>query len=126
MQEKEIIKTAQKIEKAGGRLYLVGGAIRDDLLGKKTHDEDYCVTGITAEKFQKTGFCPSRCAKSKICGWKSATKDQNRILSVLQVNQQSSLNPLIIRAPFGVRILCFYIIFVFCNRGAASAIRRRS
>ena len=53
MQEKEIIKTAQKIEKAGGRLYLVGGAIRDDLLGKKTHDEDYCVTGITAEQFQK-------------------------------------------------------------------------
>lgn len=53
MQEKEIIKTAQKIEKAGGRLYLVGGAIRDDLLGKKTHDEDYCVTGMTAEKFQK-------------------------------------------------------------------------
>ena len=54
MQENEIIKIAQKIEKAGGRLYLVGGAIRDDLLGKKTHDEDYCVTGITAEKFQKT------------------------------------------------------------------------
>ena len=53
MQEKEIIKIAQKIEKAGGRLYLVGGAVRDDLLGKKTHDEDYCVTGITAEQFQK-------------------------------------------------------------------------
>ena len=53
MQENEIIKIAQKIEKAGGRLYLVGGAIRDDLLGKKTHDEDYCVTGITAEKFEK-------------------------------------------------------------------------
>ena len=53
MQEKEIIKIAQKIEKAKGRLYLVGGAIRDDLLGKKTHDEDYCVTGMTAEKFQK-------------------------------------------------------------------------
>lgn len=53
MQEKEIIKIAQKIEKARGRLYLVGGAIRDDLLGKKTHDEDYCVTGMTAEKFQK-------------------------------------------------------------------------
>ena len=53
MQENEIIKIAQKIEKAGGRLYLVGGAIRDDLLGKKTHDEDYCVTGITAEKFEE-------------------------------------------------------------------------
>lgn len=53
MQEREILEIAQKIEKVGGRLYLVGGAIRDDLLGKKTHDEDYCVTGITAEQFQK-------------------------------------------------------------------------
>ena len=50
----EEIKTiAKKIEQAGGRLYLVGGAVRDDLLGKKTHDKDFCVTGITAEEFQK-------------------------------------------------------------------------
>lgn len=44
---------ANKIKEAGGNLYLVGGAIRDELLGKATHDEDYCVTGITAEKFQE-------------------------------------------------------------------------
>lgn len=44
---------AEKIEQAGGRLYLVGGAVRDELLGKTTHDEDYCVTGLTAEQFQK-------------------------------------------------------------------------
>ena len=48
------IKTiANKIKQAGGNLYLVGGAVRDELLGKTTHDEDYCVTGITAEKFQE-------------------------------------------------------------------------
>lgn len=44
---------ANKIKQAGGNLYLVGGAVRDELLGKKTHDKDYCVTGITAEKFQE-------------------------------------------------------------------------
>ena len=49
----EIKSIAQKINKAGGKLYLVGGAVRDELLGKITHDEDYCVTGITAEQFQK-------------------------------------------------------------------------
>ena len=50
----EDIKTiANKISKEGGKLYLVGGAVRDSLLGKATHDEDYCVTGITFEKFQE-------------------------------------------------------------------------
>jgi len=50
----EDIKTiANKISKEGGKLYLVGGAVRDNLLGKVTHDEDYCVTGITFEKFQE-------------------------------------------------------------------------
>lgn len=50
----EDIKTiANKIKQEGGRLYLVGGAVRDSLLGKETHDEDYCVTGISYEKFQK-------------------------------------------------------------------------
>lgn len=44
---------ANKIKQAGGELYLVGGAVRDGLLGKSTHDEDYCVTGITPEKFLK-------------------------------------------------------------------------
>ena len=53
MQENEIIKIAKKLEKTGGKLYLVGGAVRDKLLGKSIHDEDYCVTGITADKFKK-------------------------------------------------------------------------
>ena len=49
MSEIEII--ANKIKNAGGRLYLVGGAVRDEILGKEIHDEDYCVTGI--KDFQK-------------------------------------------------------------------------
>ena len=49
----EKIKTiAEKIKEAGGKLYLVGGALRDNLLGKETHDEDYCVTGLSYEKFK--------------------------------------------------------------------------
>ena len=51
MQDIKLI--ANKIKQAGGNLYLVGGAVRDELLGKTTHDRDYCVTGITAEEFQK-------------------------------------------------------------------------
>jgi len=46
-----ILEIAKKIEQAGGRLYLVGGAVRDKLLGKNNKDEDYCVTGITKEVF---------------------------------------------------------------------------
>lgn len=50
MKEKEI---AEKIEKAGGELYLVGGAVRDRIIGKPNYDKDYCVVGITAQKFKE-------------------------------------------------------------------------
>lgn len=43
---------ANKIANAGGRLYLVGGAVRDELLGKTTHDEDYCITGLSSSEFK--------------------------------------------------------------------------
>ena len=43
---------AQKIKQAGGNLYLVGGAIRNQLLNLPVTDEDYCVTGLTKEQFQ--------------------------------------------------------------------------
>lgn len=49
----DIIQIAKTIEKAGGRLYLVGGAVRDEILKREIHDKDYCVTGITKEEFQK-------------------------------------------------------------------------
>ena len=47
------LEIAKKIETAGGRLYLVGGAVRDKILGRNNSDEDYCVTGITSLEFQK-------------------------------------------------------------------------
>lgn len=49
----EIKEMAEKIEEAGGRLYLVGGAVRDHLLGRENHDEDYCVVGIEEKEFQE-------------------------------------------------------------------------
>ena len=51
--QNNIIEIAKKIDANGGKLYLVGGAIRDELLRIENHDEDYCVTGITFEEFKK-------------------------------------------------------------------------
>lgn len=48
-----ILDIAKKINNAGGRLYLVGGALRDEIMGKEKHDEDYCVTGLTSKEFLK-------------------------------------------------------------------------
>ena len=42
---------AKKIANAGGRLYLVGGALRDEILGRKISDKDYCVVGLIKEQF---------------------------------------------------------------------------
>ena len=47
----EIEKIARIIEQNGGRLYLVGGAVRDSLLNRPIYDEDYCVVGIEKNKF---------------------------------------------------------------------------
>lgn len=47
-----MLEIAQKIKQAGGTLYLVGGAIRNRLLSIPVTDKDYCVTGLTKEKFQ--------------------------------------------------------------------------
>lgn len=48
---KSIIEIANIINEHGGCLYLVGGAVRDELLGIKNYDEDYCVTGISHDEF---------------------------------------------------------------------------
>lgn len=48
-----MIEIAKKIENIGGKLYLVGGAIRDKYLKRKVTDEDYCVTGINQADFEK-------------------------------------------------------------------------
>lgn len=49
----QIIDIAKKIEKAGGKLFLVGGAIRDRFLSIKNSDEDYCVVGLDEDDFKK-------------------------------------------------------------------------
>ena len=49
---KKIEEIAKIIEKNGGRLYLVGGAIRDKLMGIEPQDKDYCITGFNQEKFK--------------------------------------------------------------------------
>lgn len=50
---KEILEIAQTIENQGGRLYLVGGALRNKLLNRQVKDEDYCVVGITSKQFKE-------------------------------------------------------------------------
>lgn len=45
------IEIAEKIKQAGGNLYIVGGAVRDEIIGKQGKDEDYCITGISKEDF---------------------------------------------------------------------------
>lgn len=38
------------------KIYLVGGAVRDKLLGKEPHDKDYVVVGSTVEEMLSLGF----------------------------------------------------------------------
>lgn len=49
----DILKIANIIKENGGRLYLVGGAIRDKLLNRDNFDEDYCVVGLESDEFIK-------------------------------------------------------------------------
>lgn len=49
----DILEIANKIKENDGNLYLVGGAVRDKLIGKEVHDEDYCVTGLNSKDFEK-------------------------------------------------------------------------
>lgn len=46
------VEIAKKIEQEKGRLYLVGGAVRDGFLGKPIQDRDYCIIGMDPNKFQ--------------------------------------------------------------------------
>ena len=51
--DKSIGKIANIIKEKGGTLYLVGGAVRDELMGIKSIDEDYCVVGLSHDDFIK-------------------------------------------------------------------------
>jgi len=42
---------AKKIDRLGGKAYLVGGAVRDKFRGVEAHDRDYCVTGVDENTF---------------------------------------------------------------------------
>ncbi len=44
---------ATKIFNAGGRAYLVGGAVRDKYRNIPAHDRDYCITGFTEKIFEE-------------------------------------------------------------------------
>jgi tRNA nucleotidyltransferase (CCA-adding enzyme) len=44
--------------KIPGTVYLVGGAVRDALMGRATQDRDWCVVGATPAQMQEAGFIP--------------------------------------------------------------------
>lgn len=45
------IDLAKKIKKANGNLYLVGGAVRDEIMNIVPEDKDYCITGLSKDEF---------------------------------------------------------------------------
>ena len=61
--DNDILNIAKKIEKNGGCLYLVGGAVRDELLGIDNYDEDYCVEGLSEDEF--TNLFPEAFSRGK-------------------------------------------------------------
>ncbi len=49
----DIEEIAKKLKENGANIYLVGGAVRDEIMGLTPHDKDYCVTGIEINKFHE-------------------------------------------------------------------------
>ena len=49
----DIISKAKLIKEHNGTLYIVGGAVRDELLGIECADKDYCITGLNSKTFKK-------------------------------------------------------------------------
>ena len=47
-----------RIESLSMEVYLVGGAVRDDLLGLPVKERDWCVVGATPEEMEKLGYRP--------------------------------------------------------------------
>ena len=53
-----------KIKEYGGRVFIVGGWVRDKLRGAEPHDKDYVVTGIETDLFEKLFGDAKRVGKS--------------------------------------------------------------
>ena len=53
----DFIEMARRISENGGRLYFVGGYVRDRLMGIDSHDIDFCITGINENKFMSLFPC---------------------------------------------------------------------
>lgn len=50
MHEQDLIR---KVHENGGRIYLVGGYVRDELFHRVPHDKDYTVTGLEIAQFER-------------------------------------------------------------------------
>ena len=61
--DKKVLDIAKIIKDNGGCLYLVGGAVRDELLGIDNYDEDYCVEGLSEKEF--TNLFPEAFCRGK-------------------------------------------------------------
>lgn len=48
----EFLPFTYDVEQAGGKIYSVGGAVRDSILGKKSKDLDILITGVPFEKLE--------------------------------------------------------------------------
>ena len=48
---KELITLSKEFNSYGHNLYIVGGYVRDKLMGIESHDIDFCITGMNEEKF---------------------------------------------------------------------------
>ena len=48
-----VMEVAKKISQLNGKLFLVGGAVRDSFMNKEVHDRDFVVTGISVSDFKK-------------------------------------------------------------------------
>lgn len=61
MHEQEFFK---RVRHAGGKAYIVGGAVRDKILGRAIHDKDYVVCGLSEDVFARTFNFPQKVGRS--------------------------------------------------------------
>ena len=71
---------AQKIKELGGRAYLVGGCVRDWLMGLEPNDIDICTIGITPETLENTFLKAKRILGDK--------EEQNVYVYLIQIEHQ--------------------------------------